>query len=81
MFDTVLSATSSSHIQQGDNAVLAQKVAKELSAAVEKGDYKLVKVDLKASKAFKMDSLDDCVALIQMREALVVNLVRERHPT
>ncbi|KAH7108370.1 acyl-CoA oxidase [Auriculariales sp. MPI-PUGE-AT-0066] len=61
---------------EGDNAVLAQKVAKELLAAIDKGDYTLVKVDLKQTKGLNIDSVEDCVKLVQIREAVVVNLLR-----
>jgi len=62
--------------KQGDNAVLAQKVAKELLAAIDAGDYKLVSVDLASTKRLDLGKVEDCVKLIQVREAVVVNSVR-----
>ncbi|KZV95027.1 acyl-CoA oxidase [Exidia glandulosa HHB12029] len=56
---------------EGDNAVLAQKVAKELLAAIDRGEYTLVKLDLNASRALDLSKPDDCVRLIQIREAAV----------
>lgn len=72
MFATCALCPLISRFGQGDNAVLAQKVAKELLAAIDKGEYSLVKIDLKASKGFKLDNPEHCVKLIQMREAVVV---------
>lgn len=62
---------------EGDNAVLAQKVAKELLAAVDKGEYELAKVDLKAARSFDINNPEHCVKLIQMREAMLVTGLKQ----
>jgi acyl-CoA oxidase len=62
---------------EGDNAVLAQKVAKEVSAAIEKGQYKLLPGTPKQSRALKLaDNPEHCLRLLQFREAFLFTSVR-----
>ncbi|CUA77286.1 hypothetical protein RSOLAG22IIIB_06628 [Rhizoctonia solani] len=63
---------------EGDNAVLTQKVAKELLAAIDNGSYKLTAHDPSQAKNWNIaGDLEACVKLMQLRETLLVQKLQK----
>ncbi|CAE6372413.1 unnamed protein product [Rhizoctonia solani] len=63
---------------EGDNAVLTQKVAKELLAAIDNRSYKLTVHDPSHAKNWNLAAdLEACVKLMQLRETLLVQKLQK----
>ncbi|EUC54225.1 acyl-coenzyme A oxidase 3, peroxisomal protein, partial [Rhizoctonia solani AG-3 Rhs1AP] len=63
---------------EGDNAVLTQKVAKELLAAIDNGSYKLTAHDPSQAKNWNIaGDVEACVKLMQLRETLLAQKLQK----
>jgi len=67
-FSQSISFSHAAITAEGDNAVLMQKVAKELLSAVQSGQVKLTAVTKFDADAWQLDSIDDLQKLLQLRE-------------
>ncbi|KAG8720356.1 hypothetical protein FRC08_000454 [Ceratobasidium sp. 394] len=63
---------------EGDNAVLTQKVAKELLAAIDNGSYKLTIHDPSQAKQWDIArDVEACVKLMQLRETILAQKLQK----
>jgi len=63
---------------EGDNAVLTQKVAKELLAAIDNKSYKLTTHDARQAKQWDIaGDVEACVKLMQLRETVLVQKLQK----
>ncbi|KAJ1301906.1 hypothetical protein OPQ81_000746 [Rhizoctonia solani] len=63
---------------EGDNAVLTQKVAKELLAAIDNGSYKLTTHEPSQAKNWNIaEDVEACVKLMQLRETLFLQKLQK----
>ncbi|QRV82258.1 acyl-CoA dehydrogenase [Ceratobasidium sp. AG-Ba] len=63
---------------EGDNAVLTQKVSKELLAAIDDGSYKLTTHDANQAKNWDIaQDVEACVKLMQLRETVLARKLQK----